>query len=256
MAAPLTPQEPGATHHLPATVFLNPDAEATPPAMAPTIAAPQMAPEIQPPLAAGAASPQVTASTPSPTHPVAPSTQTRDAVVEQGIRFFDSPVAKLLVARFSAIFAVMLVIEGALSYLLRHGPAESLPLLVTEIVGALLLPILRVVPWAEEDNSDLVLFILLNLMFGPLVALMAYGLFSLVRQDVNPGIMGCLIVASLSYGVYMAIQDSLSLTATMPFGQLNHQLGLKLVQQLLLDWSGLLTLVGWYVASTFRKLNE
>jgi len=133
-----------------------------------------------------------------------------------------------------------------------------LPLLAAQFFGAMLLPVMRVVPWADEDADDAVLFVLLTLACGPIVGLIFYGVISLLRQDANPAIMGCFIVAALARLVVEAAVGvtpegaGFAITQLVPFAQVQH----FDIRLLLINWSPLVALAGWYTASIFHKLDE
>lgn len=167
------------------------------------------------------------------------------------------PSARALLMRFVGIFIPILIVAGTIAHF-----APGLfwaPLLLAQFAGGLLLPVLRVVPWADEDSDDLIYFALLTLVFGPLISLVIYGVIGLIRQNANPALVGCMTVAALSWFTVMAATGNTStpanLSGTMPFintGGLNG----TLVEHLLLTWSGFIAIAGWYTAGIFHKLDE
>lgn len=155
-----------------------------------------------------------------------------------------------LVMRFLGVFGPLLAVAGLVAY--AFSPYYVVPLLLAQFVGALLLPVMGVVPWADEDADDVFLFLLLTLAGGPLVALVVYGVIGALRQNANPGIVGCLGIALLTRLVMDSVAGGFSWEALNPFAQVGH-FDWRL---LLLNWSGLAALAGWYAASVFHKLDE
>ena len=87
---------------------------------------------------------------------------------------------------------------------------------------------------------------------------------AVVRQDFNPSVLGCLAVAALLRVTGEAASDigyghagniSHLLQNTSPFTSLGH-IDAKLVEHLLLNWSGFAALAGWYAAGSFHKEDE
>jgi hypothetical protein len=197
-------------------------------------------------------SPEKTTTTPASTKRPAARDKNKDIRPD-----FRAPVLPMdAIGRYAGAFAIVLVVAAALAYL---GPNYSaIPLVIAQFVGALLLPVLRLVPWQDEDSGDVMIFILLTLMFGPLVSLVIYGVLGAFRQ-LNPAIAGCMTVAALTRLTVdfaaRAYPPAQILAQTMPF---NHQasLGFDLVKMLLRDWSGMLALAGWYTANIFHKFDE
>ncbi|HZO89704.1 MAG TPA: hypothetical protein VFB38_15350 [Chthonomonadaceae bacterium] len=163
----------------------------------------------------------------------------------------DSPAMDAMqLMRYAGVFALILAVAGFMAHALPN--LYVVPLLASQFLGGLLLPLMKVVPWAEDDSDHIFLFFLLTLALGPMVALIAYGVISLLRQDASPGMVGCLSVAFLAQvAVGMAAGD-FSWSRLTPFSQMGH----FEVGTLFLNWSGLLALAGWYTASIFRRPDE
>jgi hypothetical protein len=155
-----------------------------------------------------------------------------------------------LVIRFLAAFGGILVVAGLVAHLLPE--IYAIPLVLAQFLGALLLPVMRVVPWADEDADDVFLFLLLTLAGGPLVALVVYGVISALRQNTNPAILGCLSIALVARLVIGSAAGGFAWGALNPFAQV----GKFDWHLLLVNWSGLAALAGWYAASVFHKLDE
>lgn len=164
------------------------------------------------------------------------------------------PPMSTLLLKFTVIYAGILSVSALAAHITPSN--YVLPLVVSQFLGAMLLPILRLTPWAEEDTDDLGLYILLilagafGILCGPVVALVIYVVISLVRQSTNPSVIGCLVVASISR-VFMEIAAAGWSSAI--FSPLGSSFSMKL---LFISWTGLVPLAGLYAASIFRKLDE
>ena len=146
-------------------------------------------------------------------------------------------------------FAGVLLVAALIGY---FQPGAYIPLvLITCFIGGVLLPVTRAAPWADEDSDDVLFLIFLTVLFGPAVGLLAYTVLALVRQDVNPAVMGCFLMATLArFGIDLAA-GSPTFTQFMPF-QVDHFNWKATV----LNWSPLVAMAGWYAAGVFHKLDE
>ena len=169
-------------------------------------------------------------------------------LVQEGL----SPL--LLLGRYLAAFTVILMVGGALAYLGKQY--YVVPLLLVQFFGGLLLPVMRVVAWAEEDSDDVGWFLGLTLMFGPMIALAAYAIVGVMRQSLNPAVLLCLVIALLTRVIVESAAGHFNISELSTLGLINTGLGMNLFKLLLLNWSGFLALAGWYSASVFHKLDE
>lgn len=187
--------------------------------------------------------------------PVTPQerTEARKEAKEKDIEFiWDKPQATMwhLVGRYLGVFAILLAL-GILAAAIAPG-SYVVPLLLTNFIGGMLLPVMRVVPWQDEDSDDVFLMVVLTLAFGPVVSLIIYSVLTALRQDGNPAILGILAVAMLArVGIGLASGTLQSWWQVMPFPLQGFSVSLMLV-----NWAGLAALVGWYVANVFHKLDE
>ena len=62
----------------------------------------------------------------------------------------------------------------------------------------MLMPVMRVVPWQDEDSDDVLIYLLLTLIFGPAISLVVYGVLAAMRQSFNPAVFGMLGVTLLA----------------------------------------------------------
>lgn len=155
-----------------------------------------------------------------------------------------------VVGKFLGIFGVILIVGAIFAAL---APAGMLaPLLIANFAGGLLLPVLGVVPWQDEDSDDAMLMFVLMLLFGPVVAFFIYGVLTMVRQTGNAAVVGVLAVAALSNVVIrFAAHDLHRFSDLMPF-----QSGSYSVSLMFLSWAGLLAMAGWFFANVFHKFDE
>lgn len=168
------------------------------------------------------------------------------------------PAPFMLLLGYLGVFAVILLVMGALCYIKPN--LYVAPMLITMFVGTLLLPVMRVTPWVEEDADDLVWFIALTLLFGPLVGFVIYAVVFLARQGGNPSVLGGMAVTALARTVAEAAAHGTAILphlfqATSPFNGLSH-IDAELVKTLLLNWAGFLSIAGWYAATVFHKADE
>ena len=204
-------------------------------------------------------SPAWTSNAPSvaPSAATMPDAAQRKAAVDADL--MDSgPSPMSLLLRYLGVFALILVVMGILSLIAKS--LYVVPMVIAMFAGALLLPVMRVTPWADEDSDDLVWFVLLTLLFGPLVALVIYGTVAAIRQEFNASILGCLAVAALARIVGEVATGGTPIirqlfAVTSPFTTFRH-IDARLVEVLLLDWAGFVALAGWYAASAFHKEDE
>lgn len=155
-----------------------------------------------------------------------------------------------LVARFLGIFAILLCAGSAIAYFAPS--AYVAPLLLVNFIGAILLTVMRVVPWQDEDSDDVFLMIVLTLAFGPIVSLVIYSVLTALRQDGNPAMLGIMSVAALTrIGIGLATGTLSSWWQLMPFPLTGFT-----VEMMFVNWAGLVALAGWYMANVFHKLDE
>ena len=189
---------------------------------------------------------------PKPTMDAAQRKAAVDAALADG-----GPTPMELLTRYAGVFALILLGVGLLSFAVKSF--YIVPMVIAMFAGGMLLPILHVTPWADEDSDDLVWFVLLTLLFGPVVSLIIFGMVALVRQEFNPSILGCFIVAGLTRIVGELASGGVGIphliSATSPFGSLGH-IDAHLVEMLLLNWAGFAALAGWYAAGSFHKEDE
>ncbi len=129
-------------------------------------------------------------------------------------------------------------------------------LAVSNVAAGMAMPVLRVVPFGEDDSSDVPWAIPLILILGPIVGGMAYGVVAVMRSDANPAVVGIFITYLLlrfplqfaaGTGVAEALQSLMPVTPP-PNGDWGTHLALQ--------WLPFATMVGWYMAAMFHKPDE
>jgi hypothetical protein len=129
-------------------------------------------------------------------------------------------------------------------------------LAVSNVVAGMAMPVLRVVPFGEDDSSDVPWAIALILVLGPIVGGMAYGVLAVMRQDANPAVVGIIVTYlvlrfplqfAAGTGVAEALQSLMPVTPPA-----NGEWGAHLA----LQWLPFVTMIGWYMAAMFHKPDE
>ncbi len=124
------------------------------------------------------------------------------------------------------------------------------------IAGGMAMPPLRVVPFGEDDSSDVAWAIPLILVLGPIVGGMAYGVIAIMRQDANPAVVGIFIT-------YLLIRFPIQLAAGAGVGESLQSLvpfappaGGRWADHLALQWLPFAGMAGWYMASFMHRADE
>ncbi len=124
------------------------------------------------------------------------------------------------------------------------------------VAAGMAMPPLGVVPYGEDDSSDVGLAIPLILVLGPIVGGMAYGVIAMMRQDANPAIVGIFVSYLLiRFPLQLAAGTGIaeSLQSLVPFSPPpDGNWGAHLA----LQWLPFATMAGWYMAAIFHKPNE
>jgi hypothetical protein len=151
---------------------------------------------------------------------------------------------------YSGVFAVLLLaVYGIGTSFIRDSMAGYfVTLAVSSFLAGILLPILRVAPWPKDDSEDVGWAMGLIPLFGPFAGTMGYGVLGVVRQDVNPAILGVFITSLLLRGV-LDLATGHSLDKMVPFREMS---GLVLGAQVM----PFVTLAGWYASEMFHKPDE
>lgn len=160
---------------------------------------------------------------------------------------FDEPDIRAQIVKYiPALIGIILVAIIAT----KAAPGFYLgTLFLANFGAAILLPLMKVAPFADDDSDDLALAIGLFLIAGPFVGAILYGIVVVMRQDGNPAI-GALFVLYLLIRIPMDIaMGSFTFTAMMPFAKFT-------VSAFAANWMTLAGLAGWYCASFFHKLDE
>ena len=158
------------------------------------------------------------------------------------------------VTRFLLIYAAILATVGVFSYASKSF--FPIPLMCIGLFSAgILMPVMRAVPWQRDDSDDVIWFALFNVVFGPGIGLIMYSILGIIKQGVNPAMVGCFIATLLMHIiVFVALLPSQLIQFQPPI--LQHGGAFNLTYLLVNAGTGLLTLIGWYCANFFHKLDE
>ncbi len=130
-------------------------------------------------------------------------------------------------------------------------PIYWLTLMLCNIFSGMLLPVLKIAPWHDEDSDDIGWLFLGTLVGGPVVSLIAYAAVTMLRREFNPGVLGCLAVSAVS-------RLTVEIAAGSP--TLSHifipwSAGVT-PTIFAVSWAGLVTMLGWILGNVFHKLDE
>ena len=151
--------------------------------------------------------------------------------------------------KFAAALAGVLAISGALALALKGN--ILIPLLLANFAMGVLIPVLRVGPWQDEESEDSIFLLVLTTIFGPFVALVIYGVMSAVKQMTNPAVLGILISAAAIRLALVTITGGFTFAMLTPL-----QPGPFNLLRLALQCGGLIGMIGWLFANFFHKLHE
>jgi len=181
-------------------------------------------------------------------HYDADSGQTTDAPVVLKERVDTNDWTQLGI--YSAVFVVLLIGVYLIGSLIGRASAGGYfaVLALSSLIAGILLPILRVAPWPKDDSEDVGWAMGLIPLFGPFAGTMGYGVLGVVRQDVNPAIVG-VFVTSLFIRIVLDIATGHSFAKMVPFSEMS---GMVLGAQMM----PFVTLIGWYASEVFHKTDE
>ncbi|HLJ55415.1 MAG TPA: hypothetical protein VKT77_10275, partial [Chthonomonadaceae bacterium] len=170
---------------------------------------------------------------------------------EADIQFDWDPAVSMptLVARYLFAFAGVV----CLTALIAHAYRGYYPiiLLAAMFVAGLLLPVMYVVPKQRDDSDDVWVFAGLIMIFGPAIGLIVYSVIGVLKQSVNPAVVGCFAVSIvLQLTVFLAASPTLLLLGP-PWVQTGFDL-----TTLFVNWSAVASLVGWASANIFHAFDE
>lgn len=121
---------------------------------------------------------------------------------------------------------------------------------VSNFFACMLMTVMRVVPFSDDDSSDMPLALALFLLAGPFVGFIAYIILGIMKQDANPAIVGIFITyLSIRIPLDLVYGASLSKLFTLPFADITP-VGLATM------WMTFAGLLGWLCANIFHKTDE
>jgi hypothetical protein len=175
---------------------------------------------------------------------------------------WDDPdeAAAPMLGKFASIFVMVLVVCGLVANFLPD--AWVAPLCISTFLGGMLLPVFRVIPWQDEDSDDAVILLLLTLTMGPAVGLACYCVICLIRQEWNSSAIGCMGVAVVSRIVMeLCAKHGFSLPmVNVPWVQpppaATPEESVSLPANIMICYTALLAMAGWYIANVFHKADE
>lgn len=156
--------------------------------------------------------------------------------------------------RYAGVLVAIVLVTTGLAAMVK--PMYLLWLALANLAGCIVLPVLRVVPFAEDDSDDIALAGALMLVLGPVVGGVVYGVACVLRSTFNPGIAAVFLVYLLTRVPIDAAVGNGALSvfhASMPWAKpadatwTNHLLAL---------WMTFAGVAGWYGAALFHKLDE
>jgi hypothetical protein len=152
---------------------------------------------------------------------------------------------KQVLINLGLLAAVALV--GAL--IVSLAPVAYLPLLgLTNFVMGMSMPLLRTVPFAEEDFGDGPFAIIFIILLGPLAGGIAYGVKWMMQSGGNPGVAG-VFVSSIVLRLALGTAAGVSPLFMLPFKDMT-------LASTIAQWLPLLAIAGWFAAAPFHKPDE
>lgn len=151
---------------------------------------------------------------------------------------------------YSAVFVVLLVAVYAIGTSAVRGSVGGYfaVLGLASFLSGILLPVMRVVPWPKDDPEDVGWAMGIIPLFGPFAGTMGYGVLGVVRQDVNPAILG-IFITSLLLRIVLDAATGHGFAKMVPFNEMS---GLVLGAQVM----PFVTLIGWYASEILHKPDE
>ena len=157
------------------------------------------------------------------------------------------PIYPLNQLAINLAILIGLAVLGALT--VQRNPEWYLSLLgVTNFAAGMIMPILRTVPFGDDDSTDIGVVIALILILGPLVGAILYFFYCFVKQDFSPGMVGVFV----SYLVLRLALDAvlgIPIAKIMPWYEFTPEtIGAQIMP--------FVTIAGWYAADVFHKPDE
>ncbi len=144
---------------------------------------------------------------------------------------------------------VLLLIALVGAAVVSAFPASFIAVLaIANFSAGISMPILRTVPFAEEDFGDGPLAIALIVLLGPFAGGIVYGVKWMIQSGGNPGVAG-VFVSSVVLRAVLGIMAGVPLSYILPFRDLT---ALSMIAQ----WIPLIAIAGWLAAAPFHKPDE
>jgi hypothetical protein len=145
--------------------------------------------------------------------------------------------------------AVLIGLAVVAALMLQRQPDWYLTLLgITNFAAGMAMPLLRVVPFGEDDSSDIGVVIGLVLILGPLVGSILYFFLCIVKQDFSPAMVGVFVS-------YLVLRFAADLTVGLPIAKIMpwYEFTPETVGAQIMPF---VTIAGWYAAGMFHKPDE
>jgi len=174
-----------------------------------------------------------------------PISVTAELLTDQRL-YTDDTAISTRIEKFLALFLPVLV----LSFLIIHfAPKLFLWVSIADLfLAGLMLSSARVIPSFDDAYTDVGISLAVALFFGPLIALIAFVVIGLVKQEMNGAVITLLltffVVRYLTAFVFQSVTDvGMRLSMFVAFAVTN-------------TLALLLTFAGWICGSFFRPLDE
>lgn len=196
-------------------------------------------------------SPSATMSQPVPTQAMPAMTATSPAatavVRERPRREYIYPGERW--EKFLAIGLPILLVAALLSHYVP-GVVAIVTYYTTLFVLSLIMGALRAIPAYEDEALDVGIVVVITLLVGPLIAIIAYGIVAMVKQEWNPAIFALFLLNTLA-GIVLNIAMVTAGGAGNLFALIGMGMG---------NFVGFLPIFvcfgGWFMSSFFRPLDE
>lgn len=153
---------------------------------------------------------------------------------------------------FLFIYAAILVMTGAAAFFNQKPYWVSL--FISNLIVGVVMPVMKVVPWQDEDPDDVGWLFVGTLAVGPVASFCIYGAYSLLRRATNYAIVGCLAVSACTRIVVELSVGSPTMKWLLVPWSGNYTV--PVAQVFYVSWAGLFTMLGWYLGNIFHKLDE
>lgn len=137
------------------------------------------------------------------------------------------------------VLSILVLRDLPSSYLITMG--------VANFASCILMPLIGVAPFGEDDSEDFALGLGLFLIMGPLVGGIIYSVIGMIKQSANPGIIGVFLTyLIIRLNLDLFLHKSLQMMLPLQGGVAGYA-----PQALILAG-----IAGWYAAGIYHKHDE